>query len=168
VVVGLPDGGRAELVRGCLVRTWHPDRSSVLWAVDDGGAPVSVPAAPGGRPPAPASLGDVRLDRVAPPPADGPVPAQAAAELDRVAAWLDAHADEVRLLHVEGELASPLPPLPIVPAVEAADPAGDEVVGLHRAPGIERELGSLAAERNPAELVPYLRQLVEARASAVA
>jgi hypothetical protein len=33
---------------------------------------------------------------------------------------------------------------------------------------IDHELGPLARERNPAELVPYLRQLVEARATAVA
>ncbi len=147
LVLGLPGGGRAELVRGRLVRTWHADRSSTLWSsgalppgagplggVGDGPpaaeqppgvAPLAGGATPGGLDsgraaalaPAPAQLGQVRLDGVAPPAASGPLAAETADELLAVAAWLDDHAPATRLLYVEGELASPFPRLA---------PAGDE------------------------------------------
>ena len=147
LVLGLPGGGRAELVRGRLVRTWHADRSSTLWSsgalppgagplggVGDGPpaaeqppgvAPLAGDATPGGLDsgraaalaPAPAQLGQVRLDGVAPPAASGPLAAETADELLAVAAWLDDHASAARLLYVEGELASSFPRLP---------PAGDE------------------------------------------
>jgi DNA polymerase III subunit epsilon len=207
LVLGLPGGGRAELVRGRLVRTWHADRTSVLWSTDDLASPPSGPAggdpAPGGPPsghptpsvrrpgapesgrstpsasaigdpapaepavdddtagapaerprakrspggaaplaggaapsgplpggpaPAGARLGGVALDGVAPPPEAGPLAPDAADELVAVAAWLDAHATEVRLLHVSGEFASRLPRL----AAGVLKPADDLVV---EAPG---------------------------------
>ena len=139
VVVGLPGGGRAELVRGCLVRAWHADRSSVMWAPD----PTGPPGGDLDRPPRRAALGDVPLDRAEPPPPDGPLTAEAATELGIVGAWLDAHADQVRLLHVEGELSSPLPGIPAVHA------AGDEDVTIaERRPvsPIDRDPGTAPAE----------------------
>jgi DNA polymerase III subunit epsilon len=104
VVLGLPDGARVELVRGRLVRTWHADRSSTVWA----GEPAGDDSGRVAR----ATIGGIALDEVAPPPADGPLTDAAADELLTVAAWLDAHAGQVRLLRADGELASPLPRVP--------------------------------------------------------
>jgi DNA polymerase-3 subunit epsilon len=87
VVFDLPDGGGAELCRGRLVRIC-------------GGRPGEVPA---DEP----ALGPVDL-----PPDDGPLPLGMADELSCVADWLDRHAHDLRLVHVEGELSSVLPALP--------------------------------------------------------
>jgi len=89
MVIELPEGRRIELVRGRLVCA-------------DG-------------PPATGPAGNAELARwlepgaVEPSPADGPLPLDMADELTCVAAWLDRHADRLRLVHVEGELSSPLP-----------------------------------------------------------
>lgn len=45
-------------------------------------------------------------------PGDGPLPLDLADELACVAGWLDEHAGAVRLVHVDGELSSGLPPVP--------------------------------------------------------
>jgi DNA polymerase-3 subunit epsilon len=97
MVVDLPGGGGAELVRGCLLRTWVPGG-------DTTGHPAPLPGAE-----------RFGLDPVEVPPADGPVPRELADELHHVAAWLDHHADRVRLVEVEGTFACPVPP----PAAEA-------------------------------------------------
>ena len=116
LVLELPGGGGAELVRGRLVRTWTADGTATTWA------PVgSWPASGPGSPPTElgaarrAALGPVPLDTAEPPPVAGPVPLDAADELTAVACWLDAHADRVRVRHAEGPLASPWPPLPALP-----------------------------------------------------
>lgn len=152
VALGLPDGARAELVRGRLVRTWHADRSSTVWA----GEPADDDAGRVAR----AAIGGTALDEVAPPPADGPLTAEAADELLAVAAWLDAHAAQVRLLRADGELASPLPRLPgacgraapdsAAPAPASADvPA--EADGRGRARTEWRDGRRPAPRRSPAE-----------------
>jgi len=89
----------------------------VVWASD----PAGPPAGDLDRPPRRATLGDLALDTAEPPPADGPLTAEAATELDIVGAWLDAHAGEVRVLHVEGEWSSALPRIPVVEEEEDDD-----------------------------------------------
>lgn len=96
VVVEIPGGGTAELRRGRLVR--------------------STPAASPGRSGAPEVRGgagdQLALDLVELPPIDGPLPLEMADELACVGAWLERSAATVRLVHVDGELSSPLPRLP--------------------------------------------------------
>jgi hypothetical protein len=84
------------------------------------------------------------LDRAELPPPAGPLSEELADELVAVAAWLEAHAAEVRLLHVEGELASPLPRL------KRADAP---VLGDVSSPGLDDLLDeSLDATRGPIAL----------------
>lgn len=112
VVVDLPDGAGVELRRGRLVRAWHVDSRAT-----DG--------------PRERSDGDPQpaLDAVGLPPDDGPLPLDMADELSRVATWLEANAHRLRLVHVDGELSSPLPGLPSFAAGEEVDaglrPIGD-------------------------------------------
>jgi DNA polymerase-3 subunit epsilon len=87
LVVEVPGAGGADLLRGRLLRAWA--------ATDDSA--------------------QQRLPLVAvpePPPATGPLPRHLADELACVAAWLDRHADRVRLVSCDGELSSPWPPVP--------------------------------------------------------
>jgi len=82
-----------ELVNGRLVRAWGP-----------GDEPSPGPSAPlpgGDR---------FGLPPVEAPPAEGPIPCDLADELHYVAAWLDRHAGQVRIVEVEGTFASPLAP----------------------------------------------------------
>ena len=85
----------------------------------------------GGRLLAPGTLLD-------PPPPDAddldlPLPRHLADELACVGTWLDAEAGRLRLVHCDGELASPLPRLPRFEARPARDrpsrrPVSAEVV----------------------------------------
>jgi hypothetical protein len=69
MVVELPGGRRAELLRGRFVRAWGGDETEPA-----GSEELARWLAPGA---------------VEPPPADGPIPLEAADELTCVAAWLD-------------------------------------------------------------------------------
>jgi DNA polymerase-3 subunit epsilon len=73
--IELPDGRRVELLRGRFVRAWGPDAEA-----GSGSEDLARWLAPGA---------------VEPPPAEGPLPLEAADELTCVAAWLDRHADRL-------------------------------------------------------------------------
>ncbi|MFM7063014.1 MAG: exonuclease domain-containing protein [Actinomycetes bacterium] len=88
LVLTLPDGGRAEMRRGVLWRTW---------TVADGGL-VDVPHEVEMRPELPG--------------AEGALPRELADELATASAWLDRHGDQLRVEHVDGTWASDLPALP--------------------------------------------------------
>ena len=91
MIVDLPGGSRVELVGGRLLRAWGPGEAS-------SGSPAPLPG--GDR------LG---LEPVEALPTEGPVPCALADELHYVAAWLERHACQVRLVEVDGTFASPLP-----------------------------------------------------------
>jgi DNA polymerase-3 subunit epsilon len=108
VLVETPNGVGAELVRGRFVRAWQ----------------------------APGRDGQQRLPLAAmpePPSVDGPLARHLADELACVAAWLDRHADRVRLIECDGELSSRWPPIPNF-GWKPADSAGlpPEVRGVRR------------------------------------
>jgi len=86
LVIEVPGQGGAELRGGRMVRAWGGGRGQ----------------------PGPSLLDDP----VEPTPADGPLPLHLADEVATVAGWLDAEAARVRLVHCDGGLASPLPPVP--------------------------------------------------------
>ncbi|MFP3901890.1 MAG: DEDD exonuclease domain-containing protein [Acidimicrobiia bacterium] len=152
LVVEVPGGGIAELRRGRLVRsTAAPARPTTPVRPPTPGSPArpGSPVAPEApqpsgsdhsqraKPPLPkrgdpgageaTGPGDqLTLDLVELPPLDGPLPLEMADELACVGAWLDRNAATVRLLHVEGELSSPLPRLTSFSPVDRArerDPA---------------------------------------------
>jgi DNA polymerase III subunit epsilon len=114
VIIEVPGGGTAELRRGRLVR------STPAGAVP--GAPATPgPSAAGAPGTAATSVGSgdqLTFDLVELPPADGPLPLEMADELACVGAWLDGAAATPRLVHVDGELSSPLPRLPSFRPVE--------------------------------------------------
>lgn len=97
MVVDLPGGSGAELVRGCLLRTWGPGGLAA-------GPPAPLPGAE-----------RFGLDPVDPPPPDGPIPRELADELHYAATWLDRNAGRVRLVEIDGTFASPLPSPAAVP-----------------------------------------------------
>jgi DNA polymerase-3 subunit epsilon len=86
VLVELPGRGGAELRSGRLVRSWRDDDGQGVLAPPDGDVD---PGSPG-----------------------SPLPRELADELSCVAGWLEEQAGRVRLVHCDGELASPLPRLP--------------------------------------------------------
>jgi DNA polymerase-3 subunit epsilon len=98
VVVALPDRGGAELRSGRLVRSWRGDDAQGV--LDPG-------------------------DAAEPPAAGTPLPRDLADELACVASWLDEQAARVRLVHCDGELASPLPRLPSYAARRAGRAVAD-------------------------------------------
>lgn len=102
LVIELPGHGGAELAGGRLLRAWGPD---VPYGADDDGADDDrpEPALPFDPPP-PAPDDEPGTGR--------PVPRDLADELLCVARWLDREAGRIRLVHVDGGLSSPLPPLP--------------------------------------------------------
>lgn len=81
VVVTLDDGSGAEICHGVLTRSWSAGDSP-----DPGAVPLALPPT-------------------------GPVPREAADELICVASFMEQRADQLRLDHVDGVLASPLPRL---------------------------------------------------------
>ena len=119
LVVEVPGAGGAELHHGRLARAW----------------PLAAPSGASGTG---TSHGHdaPRLALVEPTPAladapTGPPTRELADELWSVAAWLDRHAHEVRLVDASGGLASTLPPLPDF------EPARSP----HRRPGADRSGG---------------------------
>jgi DNA polymerase-3 subunit epsilon len=82
VVIRLPGRGHAELAGGVLVRSWLDDGAVPLW-----------------------------LDTRPAAPTAGPLPRDVADEVWCVAGWLDKQAGRVELVHCDGALASPYPPL---------------------------------------------------------
>ena len=85
LVIEVPGHGGAELQAGRMVRAWgerRPERSLL-----DGSTPEPVGAG-------------------------APLPRHLADEVATVAGWLDAEAARVRIVHCDGGLASPLPPVP--------------------------------------------------------
>ncbi len=100
IVVELPGGRWVELLRGRFVRAWDPGDQCPPAGLD---APPTGAGHPGdiGRWLAPGAVEG--------PPADGPVPLEAADEMAYVAAWLDRHANRLRLIYAEGEFTLPLP-----------------------------------------------------------
>lgn len=104
VDVTLPDGAGVEIRRGRLV----------------GATCAAADARPGG------SLGDAslheRLGAVALPPVDAPMPREMAGEVDRVGRWLERNAHRLRLVAVEGELASRWPGVEATPRARAPAP----------------------------------------------
>ena len=101
MVIDLPGGGGAELVRGRLLRCWGADGAMPLAGMSGDDAPPdpsvdepAVPDLPGLGPPLPPPSRDV------------------ADELMCVAAWLEREAPRVRLARCDHGLAEPYPPLP--------------------------------------------------------
>ena len=95
VVVEHASGDRFELRRGQLRRHWAPvpaDAAPQL-DVDPGRTIEALPPDPG-------------------PVSDGPLAADLCDELLLAARWFDRNADRLRLVHVDGELSSPIRPLP--------------------------------------------------------
>jgi DNA polymerase-3 subunit epsilon len=113
VVLELPDGSGAELLRGCLLRAWP--------------APPSSSAPPPRVRRASAESAELAAwlspDRCSPPPADGPVPPTVMDEMVCVATWLERWAHRVRLVSADGELAEPLPRLAMPAPAPAPVPA---------------------------------------------
>jgi len=91
-------GNRYEFRRGHLIRHWAPPdpRTSGLRidALDPGRTIEALPRDPGD-------------------PASGPLDAELADELLLAGRWLDRNAGRVRLHHVDGELSSPITPVPM-------------------------------------------------------
>ena len=114
LVLTMPDGGRAEVRRGVLWRTWR---------VDDGGL-VDVAA-------------DVEMRPDLPEP-DQPLPRALADELATTAAWLDRHGADLRVEHVEGAWVSVLPALPDYRSVRSARYDVERERAANRPPRISR------------------------------
>ena len=99
-------GNRFEFRRGQLVRHWAPAAdgdATRLDGMDPGRAIEAQPTDPG-------------------PPEAGPLDAELTDELLLMARWLDRNAGRIRVNHVEGELSSPVRPVPVPGRV--AVPAG--------------------------------------------
>ncbi len=124
MVLDLPDGGGAELRRGRLVDAWPVD--------DEAGDRSGTSRQPA-------------LDAVELPSDHGPLPLAMADELSCVAAWLDDNAHRLRLVHVDGELASPLPALPSFAADDGTDADADADVDAGPGPHL-----AAAGLRSPA------------------
>lgn len=150
LVLDLPGGVRAELVRGRLQRV-----TATGDAVDDR-ADGGADAAATGAADAPGQL-TLALDEV--PPPTGPLPLEWADELSCVAAWLERNAARVRLVHVEGELSCPLPALPSFRPHEprAGSPRtsrGTVAVAVARGTASPPDAGAGDADRGPRVPVP--------------
>ncbi|HEX6237166.1 MAG TPA: DEDD exonuclease domain-containing protein [Acidimicrobiales bacterium] len=166
LVVEVPGGRVAELRRGRLVRSAAgpahpvatgrpvapehsavPEHPAVPERSGSGGSHAAKPPLPEpARPPAGTAAGpgdQLTLDLVELPPVDGPLPLQMADELACVGAWLDRNAATVRLLHVEGELSSPLPRLP---SFRPIDRTGERDPGV---PPVPTLVTGSAAAANP-------------------
>jgi DNA polymerase-3 subunit epsilon len=92
LVLGLPGGGRAELVRGRLVRTWHADRSSTVWS--------SGALQPGAGPLGGAGDGPPAAEHPSPgvaPLADGATPGGSGSGRGEAIAAARAHLGDLRL-----------------------------------------------------------------------
>src|SRR5690606_13813982 len=92
------DGVAIEVRRGRLTRIWEPpgprERASRIPGMPIRPRPVeAVPPDPG-------------------PPEDGPLPLDLADELRVVDAWLERHAADLRVEHVDGVWAAHIDPLP--------------------------------------------------------
>ena len=90
-------GNRFEFRRGQLVRHWAPvadGDATRLDGMDPGRAIEAQPTDPG-------------------PPEAGPLDAELTDELLLMARWLDRNAGRIRVNHVEGELSSPVRPVPV-------------------------------------------------------
>lgn len=100
LVIECEGHGGAELLGGRLVRAWSDGGRVDLFNAAAGllGADAGLPGAD--DPPGPT------------PPDEGPLPRELADELACVAAYLDAQAHRVRIVHCDGGLALPLPALP--------------------------------------------------------
>lgn len=109
VVIETGDRHRAELEGGRLVQAWQVSRQGVTVVP----LPLDLdPEAPDPDPVAPAlPLVD---------PADVPLPKAMADELACVASWLDKESGRLRVLHADGALTSPYPPLPAFEPTGAA------------------------------------------------
>lgn len=101
LVVDLPDGGAAELRHGVLWQVWAP-----------GPTPLG-----GDRSELAARAVEVRPELL-PVPGE-PVPLELADELVTAAAWLTRHAADLRVVDVDGVLASPWPRVEVVRPVPA-------------------------------------------------
>ncbi len=116
VRLALPDGGGAELHHGVLVAAWGSGVVPGSTAVgrEAGGVPPGQGVPTTRRLPIGAGLpvDNARGPIPAGSPAAGPLPRHLADELTCVAAWLDAEAGRLRVLHSDGPLASPVPALP--------------------------------------------------------
>jgi DNA polymerase-3 subunit epsilon len=116
MVLTMPDGGRAEVRRGVLWRTW---------TVDDGGL---VDAG-----------NDVEMRPELPDPSQ-PLPRALADELATTSAWLDRHGADLRVEHVEGTWVSVLPALPDFRSVRSAKYDVERERAANRPPRISRRL----------------------------
>ena len=96
LVIGLPDGGSAELRHGVLWRMW-PAEPTPLW---------------GERADASARDVEVRPDHL--PETGAPLPADLAVELVVVDGWLRRHASDLRVEEVDGVLASSWPRVEVI------------------------------------------------------
>jgi DNA polymerase-3 subunit epsilon len=108
LLVEIPGRAGAELRDGRLVRSW------AITAAGDAAMPLPLDLDPDAPESAVEQLhlaGARLLD---------PLPKALADELSCVAAWLDREAGRVRVVHCEGGLASPFPPLPSFEPAAAA------------------------------------------------
>ncbi|MEZ5252366.1 MAG: exonuclease domain-containing protein [Microthrixaceae bacterium] len=87
-----PDGHRFLVRRGLLERVWEPSQRAGIDGLDPGRATEAMPTGPGD--------------------ADRPLRADLADEVLLIGRWLERNGERIRLLRVDGHLASPRTPVP--------------------------------------------------------